>query len=54
MNKRILVFLDLLDLIERMHFDKISFDFLKIIIDEEIKKGNFPRNFKIQHKKTKY
>jgi hypothetical protein len=45
MNKRMLVFLDLLDLVERMHFEEISYDFLKIIMRNEIKKGGFPKNF---------
>jgi len=52
MNKRILVFLDLLEIIERIHFDEISYDFLKIIINNEIKAGNFPKNFKKYLNKT--
>jgi hypothetical protein len=52
MNRRILVFLDLVDLFERMHFDQITFDYLKIIFTNEVKLGNFPMNW-IKYKKIK-
>ena len=44
MEKRMLVFLDLLDIVERMHFGEIAYEFLEKIIIKEYKIGNLTKN----------
>jgi hypothetical protein len=39
-----LVFLDLVELVERAHFDSIVYEYLETIIFHQINVGNFPKS----------